>query len=299
MARKDEFFSVLLALALLTHVLQAQCVQDNRSSKTSGLMIAELTITGTQSLNSTELARLTRKLTGSCVDENQEELGERLRALFQDEGYFQAEVQNVHIKVNDPLALPKPVTVEVEVKEGRRFKVGGIKFVGNHVFSASDLRRHFALNKGDLFARNKIGNGLEGVRDLYVADGFMDWVAIPDTELSDGTVDLSVSVVEGRQYRMGKLEIFAKKEAVEQLRSQWEIAEGAVFDRTYVGKYIDKNRPLLPPGFNQTDVQVVRNCRDSSVEVRLPLDGTDPRSQSAPKDIDCEPSGTAGQSKEN
>lgn len=195
MARKDEFFSVLLALASLTHVLQAQCVQDNRSSKTSGLMIVERTITGTQSLNSTELARLTRKLTGSCVDENQEELGERLRALFQDEGYFQAEVQNVHIKVNDPLALPKPVTVEVEVKEGRRFKVGGIKFVGNHVFSASDLRRHFALNKGDLFARNKIGNGLEGVRDLYVADGFMDWVAIPDTELSDGTVDLIVSVV--------------------------------------------------------------------------------------------------------
>ncbi len=238
-------------------------------------------------------------MTGSCFDENQEELGERLRALFQDEGYFQAEVQSVHVKVNDPLVIPKPVTVEVEVKEGRRFKVGEIKFVGNHVFSASDLRCHFALKKGDVFGRNRIADGMEGVRSLYSADGFIYWVAIPDTELSDGTVALTMSVVEGRQYRMGKLEIFAKKEVVERLRGQWEIAEGAVFDLTYVGKYIDKNRSLLPPGFNQTDVQVVRNCRDSSVEVRLPLDGTDPRSQLPPKDIDCQSSREASQSKEN
>jgi len=98
---------------------------------------------------------------------------------------------------------------------------------------------------------------------------------------------------------MGKLEIFANKDAVERLRSEWEISEGAVFDRTYVGKYIDKSRSLLPPGFNETDVQVVRNCRDSSVEIRLPLDGTNPRSQSPPKDIDCEPSGETGQSKVN
>ncbi len=174
---KDALLPAFLTFAFLTHLLQAQCEQDHRSSKTSGLMIAELTISGTQNINSTQLAKLPRKLTGSCFDENQEELGEWLKALFQDEGYIQSEVQNMRVKVNDPLVLPKPVSVEVEVKEGRRFKVGEIKFVGNHVFSASDLRRHFALKKGDLFARNKIGIGWEGsVTSMSRTDS---WIGSP------------------------------------------------------------------------------------------------------------------------
>jgi hypothetical protein len=88
---------------------------------------------------------------------------------------------------------------------------------------------------------------------------------------------------------MGKLEIFTKKELADRLRAEWELPEGAVFDLRYIEKYIDRNRSLLPAEFNQEDVQLVRDCRDSSVEVRLPLDGTDPRSQSLPKDIDCKP----------
>jgi hypothetical protein len=114
--------------------------------------------------------------------------------------------------------------------------------------------------------------------------------AIPDTtNRSDGTIVLTLSVAEGSQYRMGKLEIFSKKELAEKLRAEWELPEGAVFDLRYVDKYIDTNRSLLPAEFNPRDVQLVRNCRDLLVNVRLPLDGTDPRSQSPPQDIDCKP----------
>jgi hypothetical protein len=73
------------------------------------------------------------------------------------------------------------------------------------------------------------------------------------------------------------------------LRVEWQVPEGAVFDLSYLQKYIDANRSLLPSGFNRQDVQLVRNCREGIVEVRLPLEGTDPRSQSLPKDTDCTP----------
>jgi hypothetical protein len=38
------------------------------------------------------------------------ELEDRVRALFQDRGYFHAIVKEVRIKPSDPLVLPKPVT---------------------------------------------------------------------------------------------------------------------------------------------------------------------------------------------
>jgi hypothetical protein len=88
---------------------------------------------------------------------------------------------------------------------------------------------------------------------------------------------------------MGKLEIFTKKELAEKLPTDRELPEGAVFDLRYIDKYIDRNRSRLPAAFNRADVQIVRDCRDFSVVVRLPLDGTDPRSQSRPQDIDCKP----------
>ena len=34
--------------------------------------------------------------------------------------------------------------------------------------------------------------------------------------------------------------------------------------------------------------QLVRNCRQSTIEVRLPVDPLDPRSLVKPKDVDCD-----------
>jgi hypothetical protein len=85
-----------------------------------------------------------------------------------------------------------------------------------------------------------------------VSSGFIELTFIPDTEnLFNATVNLSVSVMEGRQYRMGRLEIFAKKEVADKLRAEWQMPEGAVFDRTYLDKYIDSNRSLLPTEFQR------------------------------------------------
>ena len=100
---------------------------------------------------------------------------------------------------------------------------------------------------------------------------FVDWPAMPDVQkLSDGTAVLVVSITEGPQYRMGKVEIFAQKGLADKLRAEWELPEGAVFDFRYIDQYVDRNRSVLPPEFVRNDVQLVRDCRDPSVEVSLP-----------------------------
>ena len=79
---------------------------------------------GTQTVSATELAGITGELTGSCFNDDSDEMGERVRALFQDRGYFMVEVKSVKLKAGDPLGNPKPVAMEADVTEGPKFKLG-------------------------------------------------------------------------------------------------------------------------------------------------------------------------------
>ncbi len=237
--RRTRFFTALLIFVFLTAFLRADCTkdQDHRSSKNAGFLISDFTISGTQTLSSDELAKITNELIGSCFDENSGELEERVRALFNNRGYLTLEVKSLRVKPIDPIAVPKPVMLEADVLEGPRFRLAEINFTGDHAFTTDELRSKFLLKKGDLLARDKIAGGLDDLRQLYVSPGFLDLTMIPEVQiLSDGTAILSVSILEHVQYHMRKL--FAKKEAADSLRSKWELPEGAVFDRTYLDTYI-------------------------------------------------------------
>lgn len=286
--RRSHWF-LLVTLVFLAAFSPAECTKDHRTSKNSGLLITDFTISGTQTLSSDQLSTIAGELVGSCLDENSDELEERIGSLFKNRGYFSAQVKRLHIQPSDPIAVPKPVALEADVLEGPLYRLAEIGFEGNHAFSTPALRSGFPLKKGDLFARDKIASGLDALRNLYVSSGFIDFTALPVTQnLPNATVILSVSVLEGQQYYMGKLEIFARKEMAERLRTEWQMPEGAVFDMTYLEKYIGSNRSLLPPEFQREHMQLVRDCRDATVDVRLPLDQTDPRSQSVPKDLGCD-----------
>jgi len=279
------FFALFLSAAFTP----AECVNDNRSNKNAGILITDFTIAGTQTIGATELARITSDLIGSCFDEDSEELGERIRASFQERGYFAAKVNSLGFKPRDPLGVPKSVTLEAEVSDGPRYKLAEITFVENHAFSSEKLREQFPLKRGDLFERGKVASGLDSLRKVYGTEGFLDWTAIPDTKFaSNATANLNISIQEGPQYHMGKLDIVADKEVAARLRAEWKLAEGDVYDRTYIDQYLEANRDLLPVGFSRANVHTIQNCPDALVEIRLIIDPAEDTSRAEPKNVPCE-----------
>src|SRR5215472_7445736 len=94
------FVAVLAQAGFSAH---AECVNDHRSNKNAGILITDFTITGTQTISAIDLARITSDMIGSCFDENSEEMEERVRASFQDRGYFKVEVKSLRVKPRDPL----------------------------------------------------------------------------------------------------------------------------------------------------------------------------------------------------
>jgi hypothetical protein len=297
--RCELLVAAFVSSFVFSSLLNADCPKDRdqRSNKEAGLLISDFIITGTQALTSDELATIRSGLVGWCINDDRDEVEERVRNIFQSKGYFGVVVGTVGIKVNDPIARPKTVTVEADVKEGPRYRLDEINFTNNRAFPSSKLRAEFPLKKGELFERGKIGGGLEALRSLYGANGYIDFTAIPDTEFSaDQTINLTITTDEGPQYRMGKLDILAKKDIADRLQAEWKLAEGTIFDFTYIDKFISDNSSLLPPGFNNTSllppgftpqvVQLVRNCPKASVGVVLILDAT-LAMRPQPKSVEC------------
>ena len=281
----------LFSLAFLATTSNADCAKDKdlRSNGDPGIRVTDFTITDTQRLNSAQVATLSSKLTGFCFNDSSDELEERIRILFQNRGFCAVSVKSVHIETIDPLAHPKTVTLEPEVVEGPRYRLAEIAFTGNHAFSTTRLRAEFPMKKGDLFERERVATGLDSLRRDYSSEGFIDFVPFPDVQnASDTAVVLAVSVQEGPRYRMGKLEVIAKKELAEQLSTAWQLHEGAIYDYSYVDRYIHANDQILPPGFTMQNVQLVRNCQDTTVDVRLQVEANDPAAQTRPKETGCE-----------
>ena len=281
-------WTLFLALFLWAAFLRADCVNDHRSNKNAGILITDFTITGTQTIGATELADITSDLIGSCFDDNTEELEERIRASFQNRGYFVAKVKSLALKPSDQLGVPKPVTLEAEVSDGLQYKLAEITFVENHTFSPEHLQRQFSLRRGDVFSRGKIASGLMTLRKLYGTEGFLDWTAIPETKFaSNGTANLNISILEGPQYHMGKLDIVADPQVAARLRAEWKLTEGDVYDQTYIDQYLDTNRDFLPVGFGRANVHTIQNCPDAVVEVRLLIDPAEETSRPQPKNVPC------------
>lgn len=282
------YFRALFVALLLTSFLPAQCAKDNREDKKGGIKVTDFTITGTTTLTSDQLQRIIDTFVGGCYADDNEELGERVRAGFQDQGYMFAELKKLDLKPTDPLAPIKPVTMEAEIAEGPRFKVAQINFLKNRAFSEERLRQEFPMKKGDFFRRSLVADSFDGIRKLYSTVGYLDMVMIPDTRPgSNATMDLNLTVEEGPQYHMGKLDIVAAKQIAARLQSAWKMSEGSPYDKTYLDDFIATNRTLLPSGFGRQNVDLGINCPDAQVAVRLMVDPAEDSSHEKPKDVPC------------
>jgi len=280
------------AVILFAANLWAECAPDYRSDKKAGVQIADVTIDEASGLDSSELAAIRNKLIGACADEDSDSLEQVIRAFFQNEGYFTAIVKDLELTTLEPLSRPKQVKLEATVTVGPLYHLAEVKFVGNHAVPEPKLRDVFSLRKGDIFKRSRITSGFVRLSKVYSKQGFGDSFFIPDTEkLGDFTILLTVTVNEGPQYHMSKLKIFARQQdAADRLQSQWRLPEGAVFDFEYPAEYLEANRALLPSNFDPSALQIVRNCPEASIEVRLILDQTSPELQSQASEVKCEES---------
>ena len=139
------------------------------------------------------------------------------------------------------------VAVNLDIKEGPAARIKSIKFIGNRVFSESDLLDQFALTtpgwfswitKDDQYSRAKLQGDLEKLRAFYQNQGYFDFT-IDSTQvaISPDKTDLylTVNLTEGAKYTVSDVKLAGDLIVPEKdLKPLLKINTGDVFTRDKV-----------------------------------------------------------------
>ncbi len=175
-----------------------------------------------------------------------EEDTERVRAEYQNRGYFKVLVQDPKTVIHDtghkgfhiPLLQSGPgkaVSITMPIEEGDRYTLGEITFKGNKaIANTKALRAVFPIKDGDIFDRSKIAKGLESLRKAYGQIGFINFTSIPDTRFDEAKkqVFLDIDLDEGKQFSVRRIEFSGNTTTRDKvIRREIILEEGQVYNQ--------------------------------------------------------------------
>lgn len=174
-----------------------------------------------------------------------EEDTERVRAEYQNRGYFKALVNDPKTEIHDtghkgfhiPLLQSGPgkaVDLTMPIEEGEQYRLGKITFKNNKAISnTAALRSLFPLKDGDIFSREKIAKGLEALRKAYGEYGYINYTGVPSTTFDDEKklANLEIDVDEGKQFYVRRIEFVGNTTTRDKvIRRELALEEGGVYN---------------------------------------------------------------------
>ncbi len=174
-----------------------------------------------------------------------EEDTERVRAEYQNRGYFKAAVSDPKTVIHDtghkgfhiPLLQSGPgkgVDITMPIDEGDQYRLGKITFKNNKAISnTAALRSMFPLKDGDIFSREKIAKGLENLRKAYGEYGYINYTGVPQTTFDDEKklANLEIDVDEGKQFYVRRIEFQGNTTTRDKvIRRELALEEGGIYN---------------------------------------------------------------------
>ncbi len=174
-----------------------------------------------------------------------EEDTERVRAEYQNRGYFKAAVSDPKTEIHDTghkgfhirvlQAGPgKAVDITMPIEEGDKYRLGKITFKNNKAISnTAALRSLFPLKDGDVFSREKIAKGIEALRKAYGEYGYINYTGVPSTTFDDEKklANLEIDIDEGKQFYVRRIEFVGNTTTRDKvIRRELALEEGGVYN---------------------------------------------------------------------
>ncbi|MGP0020106.1 MAG: outer membrane protein assembly factor BamA [Candidatus Sulfotelmatobacter sp.] len=174
-----------------------------------------------------------------------EEDTERVRAEYQNRGYFKVGVSDPKTEIHDtghkgphvPLIQSGPgkaVDITMPIEEGDKYRLGKITFKGNKaITNVAALRSLFPLKDGDIFSRDKISKGLEALRKAYGQFGYINYTPITNSTFDDDKklAYLEIEVDEGKQFTVRRIEFTGNTTTRDKvIRRELALEEGGVYN---------------------------------------------------------------------
>ena len=191
---------------------------DDREEKTQARYhIRQLRFTGNAQLNEKKLITLFGwKEEKSYSREEIIEGFERIIEGYRDEGFIFAETSPTLSMISEDRHVnsDRPVSITVEIVEGKPLRTGTLTFSGNQRFSETEIRDQFGVKEGKLFTQAALEQGIERIQALYSEHGYPKIEIEPENiQLlpETGAINFELNIREGTPIRIGEVKVSGLK----------------------------------------------------------------------------------------
>jgi len=144
---------------------------------------------------------------GYYSEKSVREDAEKLRGFYYKKGYL-----GYDVKVHTAFAADRSsATVTFQIDEGPAYRVSQVILIGNTLLPTDRLRTMVSLAEGQVYERDKAEKGVRRILETYREKGFIDVEVVQTPKLSpdvnDSRVTVEVAITEGRQFRIGRIEV--------------------------------------------------------------------------------------------
>ena len=135
-------------------------------------------------------------------DKYKEDL-EKIVDVYKEKGFRDARILSDTVVYNKK---KKKLAINIKVEEGHKYYFGNIKFIGNTVYSDSDLRRMLGLNKGDVYNGVELAKRIadkskpdgDDITNLYQNNGYLFSNINPvEVKTANDSIDFEIRINEG------------------------------------------------------------------------------------------------------
>jgi outer membrane protein insertion porin family len=158
---------------------------------------------------------------------------QKIKAMFQDNGY--EDVQVTDVKINREKG-PKYVDIDIYIDQGTQYHINAVTIDGLQVVTEANFRKVIKQKEGQVFSPQKLEKDIKAIEDAYGVAGYADAkVAVQTTPAGAGLVDLHYKIEEGIKSYVERINISGNTRTKDKvIRRELVLAPGDVFDTVRV-----------------------------------------------------------------
>lgn len=202
-----------------------------------------------------------------------------LLAKYREHGYMMAKAGSPKVDiVEGPRGIlwgfrktKQQYYIMIPIEEGDQFRVGKFEVNGVQTFSQAVVQRSFGAKEGDVLNYTQMKDSVDKLKELYSTLGFLDMDARPeiDPHMGTKTVDVTISVTEGKRYIVNQINFSGNTKTRDKvLRREFLLEEKQDFNGDLLKYSI---RRLNQLGFfdkiEEKDYDVIKRPQEGEVNV--------------------------------
>ncbi|MBI4844212.1 MAG: outer membrane protein assembly factor BamA [Nitrospirae bacterium] len=155
---------------------------------------------------------------------------ERIRDLYNSEGYIYAVVSEPEVALNEEKTK---LFIKIPVSEGEQYRTGDVRFSGNSVFDAGELSAGLKTTSGEIFNRSSLREDIDAIIERYMEKGYAraDINPIIDVNSDRKTANITMAVNEGDVFSIGRIEISGNTKTRDKvIRREMRLDEGDTYN---------------------------------------------------------------------